>query len=103
MKYYEDWEIREMYLAAKDKKAQIAILAELCLTTRRKIKEKLAELGVAEIPEEPPARMVWTPEDNARLLKLSEQDIKHKDIARLYGVSVYAVRSQLYKLREGIV
>lgn len=90
----DDAEIRTSYNTAKNREAQVRVLAELNATTPFAMAAKLRELG-CEVPELPPVKQkrlrahdVLFDENRARAL--FEEGKSDLDIAEMLGVSVYA-------------
>lgn len=90
----DDAEIRTSYSTAKNREAQVRVLAELNATTPQTMAAKLRELG-CEVPELPPAKQkplrahdVLFDENRARAL--FEEGKSDLDIAEMLGVSVSA-------------
>ena len=90
----DDTEIRNSYNTAKNREAQVKVLAELNATTPAAMAEKLRELGcdVPEIPEvkQRPLRAHDLILDETRARALFEEGKSDLDIAEMLGVSVYA-------------
>lgn len=90
----DDAEIRTSYNTAKNREAQVQVLAELNATTPFAMAAKLRELG-CEVPELPPVKQkplrahdVLFDENRARAL--FEEGKSDLDIAEMLGISVYA-------------
>lgn len=87
--YMSDEEITRNYQNAADKKAQVAILADLNAVDRRVMQNKLIELGLMPgeiVPEKKRGAADRIDEGFARLL--IEKDVPDKEIAAHFGVGV---------------
>ena len=90
----DDAEIRTSYNTAKNREAQVQVLAELNATTPSVMAAKLRELG-CDVPEPPtvkqrPLRAHDILFDENRARALFEEGKSDLDIAEMLGVSVYA-------------
>lgn len=90
----DDAEIRTSYNTAKNREAQVRVLAELNATTPAAMAAKLRELGcdVPEIPEvkQRPLRAHDVLFDENRARALFAEGKSDLDIAEMLGISVYA-------------
>lgn len=80
---YSDSEIRENWRKAKDKDAQVQVLAELNGTDVKTMGKKLVELGL--LPEPPAPKK--PPFDEVRAMELYNEGLCDLDIAEMLGVS----------------
>lgn len=76
--YMDEYEITQSYLQAKDRKAQVRILAELNLTSKQAIMDVLARRGAAQKEQ-------FAPKEETRML-LYRLGLNDREIAERLGV-----------------
>lgn len=106
--WMDDFEIAQLYRQAKDRVMQLQILAELNVTTTRKMAKKLVSINVLteeeaqevlkQLRDKNPAALS-VEEDEIRM-DLYEQRYSDKAIAEKIGVTRHAIRS--WRERRGL-
>lgn len=89
--YMDEGEIVRDYLQAKDRKAQVAILADLNLTTRSHILDILAQNGV---------NVHKRKLEDHELMRLYKDGLNDSQIARELGVSATAIKH--WRIKNGL-
>lgn len=88
-------EIVASYNEAKDKKAQIGIIADLCGTSEAEILNILCGEGCVDENGNPPRLPGITAEDIPDILKMRAEGMSYDEIGKIYGVSRITVQKRL--------
>lgn len=96
--YMTDSEITEIYRSAKNKERQVTVLADLNACRKYDMAKKLAELGLRELKEKPPATRPlkepnWTKIDYDAAKALYDEGRTDEEISAQLGCSLYAFRN----------
>lgn len=106
-KIMTEFEIIQSYRQARDKSAQIGILADLTMNSKREIEEILKKAGVMSSDDATKTNRngrakstVWTDEMKVNLIKWDADGIPVSEISERLGVDRHAVSNKLWALKK---
>lgn len=95
-----EYEICREYRTAKRKAAQIGILADLNLITRKEVREILVRNGLIE-EKKAPERVSYTPELYDKVRRYDARGLPQREIAKRMKMSSGQIGYMLYRIRHG--
>ena len=95
-----EYEICREYRTAKHKSAQIGILADLYLITRKEVREILVRNGLIE-EKKVPERVSYTPELYDKVRRYDARGLPQREIAERMKMSSGQIGYMLYRIRHG--
>lgn len=102
--YMTDWEIKTNFRQAKDRAAQIRIIADMNAVTINAVIAKLLDLGFTDdclYKVRGIAWVPWTEQEVEKLMTMRANGVKWKDIAMKLNRSPFACQRKEYEVRTG--